>query len=100
MNTYNEKPKVAADFTMAEENANIYSNPFHAFGHIVEGETLTALAECGETVEQFVRSYVKGCIDGWLIGNDCRASAKTVYKVWRSGDEFDMIVQYIKTKIS
>lgn len=86
----------AKDFTMASNGADIYGNPFHAFGWIMEGESLTAL-ELTSSVEQFVRDYARGIIDTWLMldGVDCKAKANTIYRTWRSGEEFDLICSFI-----
>lgn len=76
----------AKDFTMADNS----SKPYAWMTENIE------VSEIGN-VEKFVREYVKTSIN---TQNYSEATDKTVYKVWRSGWEFDQIVSYINEFIA
>jgi len=78
----------AAEFTMKDQS----SQPF---AWMIEGLDEADIMAAG-SVEQFVREYVKTTIS---VQNYSNAKNETVYKVWRSGWEFDQAVRYIKTTI-
>lgn len=82
--------KTASVFTMRDQSSSPYA-------WIMEGSSPEALEYTlarGETVEDFVRSYVKSIIAAQY---EYKASDATIYKVWRAqSGEFESICEYIR----
>jgi hypothetical protein len=88
----------AKDFTMIASGINMYSNPRVAFGWIIDGST-EALAMYDNNIRAFVRAYARDMIETWRDSSKCKANESTIYKVWRAGHEFDLIVTLIENEI-
>lgn len=78
----------ASEFTMKDQSSSSYA-------WMIEGVELDEVEGMG--VKAWVREYVKTAISTQNYSN---ASDQGVYKVWRSGSEFDQIVKYIEGLIA
>lgn len=76
----------ASEFTMKDQS----SSPFAWMIENVEANEI-------DNVEAFVRNSAKLAIS---VQNDSKAKDTTVYKVWRSGWEFDQAVRSIKEMLA
>lgn len=80
--------EIANTFSMQDESSSPYA-------WMLESEvSLDEIESYG--VKPWVREYVKTAIS---VQNYSKASDQGVYKVWRSGWEFDQIVNYIEDRI-
>lgn len=73
----------ASTFTMQDQSSKPYA-------WMIEGVEFEEISSYG--VARWIREYVKTCIS---VQNYSKASDKGVYRVWRSGSEFDQICQFI-----
>lgn len=79
----------ASEFTMKDQSSSPYA-------WMIEGMDKSDVLKAG-SVEQFVREYAKTAIS---TQNASKAKDVTVYKVWRSGWEFNQAVNSIKEMLS
>ncbi len=75
----------ASEFTMKDQS----SSPFAWMIENVEASEI-------DNVENYVREYSKTAIN---VQNGSKAKDATVYKVWRSGWEFDQAVRSIRSML-